>query len=157
MEEVTMIMSYQGHKEKAVFKVCDLGKTNLIIGIKWLKKHNPTINWKTGEGKMSRCPKECNMCCRKLKKKKREKQEEASPQKYTVTMEEVPDEEMPNGEISINHLINAHQYLFHIIRGGQSWDNNSKKIDKPVEEIVPKKYYEHLSVFSKKESERMPL
>ena len=29
-EEVTMVMSYQGHKEKAVFKVCDLGKTNLI-------------------------------------------------------------------------------------------------------------------------------
>ena len=43
-EEVTMIMSYQGHKEKVVFKVCDLGKTNLIIGIKWLKKHNPTVN-----------------------------------------------------------------------------------------------------------------
>ena len=73
MEEVTMVMSYQGHKEKAVFEVCDLGKTNLIIGIKWLKKHNPAINWKTGEVKMSRCPKECNMCSRKLKKRKREK------------------------------------------------------------------------------------
>ena len=70
MEEVTMIMSYQGHKEKVVFEVCDLGKTNLIIGIKWLKKYNPAINWKTGEVKMSRCPKECNMCSRKLKKKK---------------------------------------------------------------------------------------
>ena len=69
-EEVTMIMSYQGHKKKAIFEVCDLGKTNLIIGIKWLKKHNPAINWKTGEVKMSRCPKECNMCSRKLKKKK---------------------------------------------------------------------------------------
>ena len=54
-----------------------------------------------------------------------------------MTMEEVPDEEMPNGEILINHLIDAHQDLFHIIRGGQSWDKNPKKIDKPVEEIVP--------------------
>ena len=53
MEEVTMVMSYQGHKEKAVFEVCDLGKTNLIIGIIWLKKHNPAIKWKTGEVKMS--------------------------------------------------------------------------------------------------------
>ena len=55
---------------------------------------------------MSRCPKECNMCSRKLRRK-REKQEEASPQKYAVTMEEVPDEQMPNGEILIDHLIEA--------------------------------------------------
>ena len=26
MEEVTMIMSYQGHKEKVVFEVCDLDR-----------------------------------------------------------------------------------------------------------------------------------
>ena len=32
MEEVTMVMSYQGHKEKAVFEVCDLGKTKASNG-----------------------------------------------------------------------------------------------------------------------------
>ena len=106
---------------------------------------------------MSRCPKECNMCSRKLKKRRREKREEASPRKYAVTMEEVPDEQMPNGEIPIDHSIEAREDLFRIIRGGQSWDKNPKKIDKPVEEIVPKKYHEHLSMFLKKESERMPL
>ena len=31
-EEVTLILSYQGHKERAVFEVCDFGKSNLIIG-----------------------------------------------------------------------------------------------------------------------------
>jgi len=36
-EEVTLILSYQGHKECAVFKVCDLGKSNLIIGYTWLQ------------------------------------------------------------------------------------------------------------------------
>ena len=61
MEEVTMIMSYQGHKEQAIFEVCDLGKTNLIIGYKWLHKHNPHVNWKTGEMKMNCCPK--NVMC----------------------------------------------------------------------------------------------
>ena len=70
IEEVTMIISYQCHKEKVVSEMCDLGKTNLIIGIKWLKKHNPAVNWKTGEVKMSCCPKECNMCSRKWRKKK---------------------------------------------------------------------------------------
>ena len=72
-------------------------------------------------------------------------------------MEEVPDEQMPNGEILIDHPIEAREDLFHIICGGQSWDRNPKQIDKSVEEIVPKKYHEHLSVFLKKESERMPL
>ena len=45
------------------------------------------------------------MCNRKLKKRRREKREEASPRKYAVTMEEVPDEQMPNGEIPIDHAI----------------------------------------------------
>ena len=30
--EVTMVMHYKGHCELAVFEVCDLRKTNLIIG-----------------------------------------------------------------------------------------------------------------------------
>ena len=64
------------------------------------------------------------MCSRKLKKRKQEKREEASLRKYAVTMEEVPDEQMPNGEILIDHPIEAREDLFRIIRGAQSWDKN---------------------------------
>ena len=60
-EEVTMMMSHNGHKEKAVFEVCDLGKAMIIVSLLWLQKHNPEINWKIGEVKMTRCPPECNM------------------------------------------------------------------------------------------------
>ena len=28
--ETTMMMSHKGHREKAVFEVCDLGKSNII-------------------------------------------------------------------------------------------------------------------------------
>ena len=81
------------------------------------------------------------------------KQKEDSPWEYAVTMEEVPDEEMPNGEIPIDCPINSC-----IIHGGQLWDKNLKKIEKSVEEIVHKKYYasEYLFVFLK-DLERMPL
>ena len=72
MEEVTLIMFYQGHKERAVFEVCDLEKTNLIIGYTWLRKHNPEVNWQTGEMHMTWCPRECNVFARKLKREKRE-------------------------------------------------------------------------------------
>jgi len=63
----SLILSYQGHKEHAVFEVCDLGKSNLIIGYTWLHKHNLEINWETGKVEMTRCPQECNISERRQK------------------------------------------------------------------------------------------
>jgi len=34
--------------------MCNLGKTNIILGMLWLQAHNPEINWETGEVKMMR-------------------------------------------------------------------------------------------------------
>jgi len=34
--EVTLMLLHKGHKEKVVFKVCDLGKSTVIIGYIWL-------------------------------------------------------------------------------------------------------------------------
>jgi hypothetical protein len=151
-------MSHQGHKERTVFEVCDLGKNNLIIGYTWLQKHNPEVNWKTGEVEMTRCPRECNVFVRQLKKVKKVKREKSSTRKYSVTMEEVPDEDMPNGDSPITIKEDDQKDLFRFIRGGQSWDPNPPKVGKPVEElVVPKMYHDYLSVFQKKESERMPL
>ena len=31
----------------------------VILGIPWLAFHNPKIDWRTGEVKMTRCPEEC--------------------------------------------------------------------------------------------------
>ena len=59
--EATLTMIHKGHKEDVTFEICDLGKVNLIIGFTWLQKHNPEINWLTGEITFSRCPKECGM------------------------------------------------------------------------------------------------
>ena len=47
--------------------VCNLGKTEVILGMPWLQVHNPEINWKTGEVKMTRCP---PLCGRNLAVKK---------------------------------------------------------------------------------------
>jgi len=98
-EEVTLILSYQGHKECAVFKVCDLGKSNLIVGYTWLHKHNPEINWETGKVEMTRCPQECNVSERRqkgIKKRKRGVGEEKSMKTQKATIEEEIDADMPN-------------------------------------------------------------
>ena len=31
----------------------------MILEILWLVHHNPEIDWRTGEVKITRCPKEC--------------------------------------------------------------------------------------------------
>ena len=64
--ETTIMMSHKGHCEKAVFEVCNLGKSNIIISYTWLKKHNLEIDWKTGSIQFTRCPQECNVAIREL-------------------------------------------------------------------------------------------
>ena len=47
------------HAEKLWCAVTCLGKVPLILGHDWLKKHNPNIDWTTGDIRLSRCPPEC--------------------------------------------------------------------------------------------------
>jgi len=61
--------------------VCNLGKTEIILGMLWLVAHNPKINWETRKVKMMRCPPLCSGV--KLKKKERKKKE-----KRVITLEE---------------------------------------------------------------------
>ena len=63
-EVADLILRYKNHSERALFAVTTLGRQNLILGHSWLKKHNPEIDWATGEVKMSRCPANCCTGCR---------------------------------------------------------------------------------------------
>jgi len=55
--------------------VCNLEKTDNILGMPWLQAHNPEINWKIGEVEMTRYLPLCerNMKLKKEKKVKRVK------------------------------------------------------------------------------------
>jgi hypothetical protein len=94
-----------------VLEVCDLGKASLIIGYTWLCKHNPDIDWETGEVQMTHCPKECNVYLKWMKRRRRLKREKENGKKYSIMMEEVPDEEMPNGE-RLRHDMGDPQVFF---------------------------------------------
>ena len=89
IHKATLIIIHKGHREKVTFKICDLGKVNLIIGYTWLKKHNPEIDWSTGEIEFIWCPLECNMA--KSEKKKAAHKTHAF--KYKASVEEVEDDE----------------------------------------------------------------
>jgi len=57
--EVEVNMYYKGHVEQVRINVCELEKTEVILGMPWLVAHNPVINWETGEVRMTRCPLLC--------------------------------------------------------------------------------------------------
>ena len=47
---------YKGHVERTEIDVIGGQKWSVILGMPWLACHNPKIDWKTGEVKMTRCP-----------------------------------------------------------------------------------------------------
>jgi len=50
---------YQGHRERTEIDVIGGQKWTVILEMPWLARHNPEIDWKTGEVKMTRCLEEC--------------------------------------------------------------------------------------------------
>jgi len=69
VHQVECNMFFKGHVERARMDICNLGKIELILGMPWLAAHNPEIDWKKGEVKMTHCP----PICRKRKQEEKEK------------------------------------------------------------------------------------
>ena len=43
--QVEVNIYYKGYIKRMRMDVCDLGKTDVILGILWLQAYNPEINW----------------------------------------------------------------------------------------------------------------
>jgi len=80
--QVKCNMFFKGHVERVRMDVCNLGKTEVILGIPWLTAHNPEIDWEKGEVKMTRCPPICGK--RKQKERKEVKKIEKDEDKETL-------------------------------------------------------------------------
>ena len=50
---------YQRHRKRTEIDVIGGQKWTVILGMSWLARHNPEIDWRTGEVKITRCPEEC--------------------------------------------------------------------------------------------------
>ena len=72
---------YQGHRERTEIDVIREQKWKVILGMLWLACHNPEIDWRTGEIKMTRCSEECGKQWRPVQGKsgweKQKEEEEA--------------------------------------------------------------------------------
>jgi len=108
--------------------IADLGRPRIILGIPWLKKHNPIIDWKKGMMKWRNA-------------------------ELTKNFSELLDSQgedpwLMNHEIyELNTKISASQIL---VQKGKQKDNHT------TEQMVPEEYHEYLSLFDEKKSERFP-
>jgi len=68
--QVECNMFFKGHIERVRMDVCNLGKTEVILGMLWLAAHSLEIDWEKGEVKMTRCPPIYGKRKQKRKKKK---------------------------------------------------------------------------------------
>jgi len=80
--QVEVNIYYKSYIERMRIDVCNLRKTNVVLGMPWLQAHNPEINWETGEVKMIRCP---PLCRRNIKSEEGDK---IKKEKRVVTLEE---------------------------------------------------------------------
>jgi len=93
VDTVEVEIFFKRHKERMSIDVIGGQKWSVILGMPWLGRHNPEIDWKTGEVKMTRCPDECGKKWRTGKQTKPgwKKQEERKKKKERrkPTIEEV--------------------------------------------------------------------
>ena len=50
-----LLMRIGNHEETIIASVVDTGEDDLILGIDWLRTHNPEIDWHQGHVHFSRC------------------------------------------------------------------------------------------------------
>jgi len=134
--------------------VTKLGKQKIILGLPWLQRENPDIDWQ---------------------QKTIDWRDESHPQPSSkITMEEEEDEPtistrnpMNNSELlqspdDFDELSIQHGELEELwinVKTSHSQTlahEHDQKKDIPVEELVPKEYHDWLDVFNEKASERLP-
>lgn len=55
METGEIRMDIGEHEENIDFDIAPLGTHEVILGMSWIRKHNPTINWETGQITLDKC------------------------------------------------------------------------------------------------------
>ena len=130
--QVEVNVYYKGHVERMRMDVCNLGRTDIILGMPWLQVHNPEINLETEEIKMTMCLPLCGRNT-KLKEEKRRKKE-----KRVVILEEK-------------------KIVRWVVDNKEDWEREEEvEVDyRKIKEMVPQKFLKWRKVFGKVKSERM--
>jgi len=144
---------YQGHRERMEIDVIGGQKWSVILEMPWLACHNPEIDWRTGEVKITKCPEECGKQWRPVQGKsgwEKQKEEEAKEEAGRKREEkEKKKKQRKGGTVEVRKV-------------GEEWEiwdkeEEAAKLEVEAKKLVPEKFYEWIKVFEKKQLERMPM
>ena len=136
---------YKGHVERTEIDVIGGQKWLVILGMPWLARHNPEIDWKTGEVRMMRCPEECGKQWRPEQEKlgwEKQKEEEAKEEAGRKREEKKKKRKQKKGRTGEVRKV-AEEW--------EIWDEEEE-----AAKSVPENFHRWIKVFGKKQSERMP-
>ena len=146
---------YKGHTERTEIDVIGGQKWSVILGMPWLARHNPEIDWRTGEVKMTRCPDECGKQWRLVQGKlgwEKQKEEEAKKKagKKKEEREKKKKKKQKKGKT---------MEVRKVAEKWEIWDEEEEavKSEAEVRKLVPEKFHRWIKVFGKKQLERMPM
>jgi len=123
---------YKGHVERMRMDVCNVGKTDVILGMPWLQVYNPEINWETGEVKITRCPPLCGRNTRLKEGKVRKRVKRIA-------------------------ILEEEKIVRWAVDDKEDWGREEVKADhRKIKEMVLQKFLRWRKVFGKMESERIP-
>ena len=141
---------YKGHVERTEIDVIGGQKWGVILGMPWLERHNPEIDWKTGEVKMTRYPEEYGRQWRPVQGKlggEKQKEEEAREEKEEKKKEKKKNQKKGKA-VEVRRVTEEWEI----------WDEEEEaaKSEAEAKKLVPEKFHRWIKMFGKKQSERMP-
>jgi hypothetical protein len=140
------------------FYVFRLGKQRIILGFPWLHKYNPITDWKKGEITF----KSFQIDWRCLIEKGKQIQQEQQPK-----IEKVVDDKKLKNQMTLPlkedklgvyiELLETDVWIHKTnIAIELAIEENSKKMDKTDEQLVPAEYHEYLDIFSEEKAHCFP-
>jgi len=129
---------YKGHVERMEIDVIGEQKWSVILGMPWLAHHNPEIDWKTGEVKMTRCPEECGKQWRPVQGKsgwEKQKEEEAKEEAGRKREEKKKKKKQKKGRTL---------EVRKVVEKWEIWDKEEEaaKSEAEAKKLVPEKFHE---------------
>ena len=122
--------------------ITGLGKRSIILGLPWLVKENPDINWQAGTLQWRPTP--------LIIVEDNDDKEGGDSTNFTISLAETYQEDESDNDDALEILKIKLSDHFNQIYGDQ------EKKDVPIEQLVPPAYHKYLNLFSKQASKRFP-
>ena len=146
-EMITLQLRIDNHIERIDFGVTNLGKGQIFLGHDWLKRHNPSIDWRKGTVTFNRCPPVCMPGLRPIF---------SDPD--SDLLDALPTSELEVGDrilmVDASEEVNIRAYASKATQLAEQAMKSSPK--RSFEEMVPAYLHDFHTVFEKKDFDELP-